>query len=240
MDRADLQATVAEAIRSRQRCVLAGLNLHGVYISHRDARMWSFYQRASHVYLDGMSLVLLGYLLGIPLRPKHRNTPIDWFPEVLENAAANGWRVFFLGSAPGVAARAAEELCSRFPGLRVSTEHGYFDATPGGAEAESVLDRIREWSPHILCVGMGMPRQEHWIVDYAERVDANVILNAGALIELLAGELSVPPRWVGRVGLEWLFRLVTHPRRVWRRYLVEPWFILPLFLRDLRSRRSKA
>ncbi|HEU4751959.1 MAG TPA: WecB/TagA/CpsF family glycosyltransferase, partial [Armatimonadota bacterium] len=88
----------------------------------------------------------------------------------------------------------------------------------------------------------GMPRQERWIVDNLERLpEGTVVFDLGALMDLFAGALPVPPRWVGRAGLEWLYRLCTHPRRVWRRYLLEPWFLLPHLARDVaRARRRRA
>lgn len=133
----------------------------------------------------------------------------------------------------------AELLRERWHGLQLETAHGYFDLAAGSHEAETILARIREYRPHILCVGMGMPRQEHWIARYGGSSGANVVLSVGALMDLLAGELRTPPRWIGRAGLEWLFRLVSTPRRVWYRYLVEPWWLLPHLARDVARRRKK-
>jgi N-acetylglucosaminyldiphosphoundecaprenol N-acetyl-beta-D-mannosaminyltransferase len=93
-----------------------------------------------------------------------------------------------------------------------------------------ILTLIKEYQPHILMVGMSMPRQEHWILDNIESISANVILPSGAAIDYIAGAVPTPPRWAGKVGLEWLFRLVAEPRRLWRRYFVEPLFLLKWFL----------
>jgi N-acetylglucosaminyldiphosphoundecaprenol N-acetyl-beta-D-mannosaminyltransferase len=230
---------VAEAIRTGGHQIFAGHNLHSVYLYHRDAEMRRLYAQAGNVFVDGMPLVWWGRAVGLPLAREHRNTPLDWLPEVLTTAAREGWRVFYLGSTPEVAERGAAELRRRWPSLKLETHQGYFDMTLGSAESEAVVARIREYRPHLLCLGMGMPRQEQWAARFASRTDANCTLCVGALMELLAGELPVPPRWIGRAGLEWLFRLVTKPGRVSRRYLFEPWFLLPLALRDLASRRSR-
>ena len=238
MNAADLHDAVEDAIRAGDHRVFGNHNLHSVYLYHRDPGMRRFYAGASLVFVDGMPLVWLGQALRFPFRREHRNTPVDWLPELMGKAAARGWRVFYLGSAPGVAERGAATLRERWPALEMETEHGYFDITPGSPEAEAVLARIRAYRPHILCVGMGMPRQEQWIAEYAERTGANVVLSLGALMDLLAGELPTPPRWIGRAGLEWLYRLVSKPGRVWYRYLVEPWFLLPLAARDLWTRRA--
>jgi N-acetylglucosaminyldiphosphoundecaprenol N-acetyl-beta-D-mannosaminyltransferase len=79
-------------------------------------------------------------------------------------------------------------------------------------------------------VGMGMPRQEHWIMDNLHRLHSMVVLPCGASIDYVCGEIPTPPRWAGRWGLEWLCRLLAEPRRLWKRYLIEPWFLGQLFL----------
>ena len=230
-----LHQAVVDAVESDQRWVIGGHNMHSIYLCHHDPKMRRFYERSHWTFLDGMPLVWLAHSLGMPARREHRHAPVDWMPGLLAIAAEKGWRVFFLGSEPGVGERGAANLVARFPGLDLRTHHGFFDATPGSAEAEAVLEEIRAWRPNILAVCMGMPRQEHWIVDHLDRLEANVVFNLGALMDLFAGELPIPPRWVGQVGMEWLYRLCSHPRRVWRRYLLEPWFLLPHLARDLKS-----
>lgn len=228
-----LNAAIAESIEQGQRRIIGCHNLHSIYLYPRDAKMRAFYALADLLHVDGMALVLLARLLGYPLKREHRVTWMDWLDPLMAEAAKHGWRVFYLGSRPGVADRGAEVLRARHPGLQMTTAHGYFDARPGSAENEAVLDLIRSYRPNILMVGMGMPRQEHWILDNSDLVAANVWLSPGACMDYVAGVVPVPPRWMGQVGLEWLFRLASEPRRLWRRYLVEPWFVTALLVRDL-------
>jgi N-acetylglucosaminyldiphosphoundecaprenol N-acetyl-beta-D-mannosaminyltransferase len=237
---ARLHRAAVEAVESGRRWVIGGHNMHSIYLCHDDPAMRRFYERSHWTFLDGMPLVWLARSLGMPARREHRHAPVDWMPGLLAIAAEKGWRVFFLGSEPGVDERGAARLRERFPGLQLRTHHGFFDATPGSAEAEAVLEEINGWQPDLLAVCMGMPRQEHWIVDHLDRLDAGVIFNLGALMDLFAGELPIPPRWIGQVGMEWAYRLCSHPRRVWRRYLVEPWFLLPHLARDIASPRHRA
>jgi N-acetylglucosaminyldiphosphoundecaprenol N-acetyl-beta-D-mannosaminyltransferase len=232
-----LYRAIAEAIESGSRIVIGNHNLHSIYLYHRDAKMRRFYARARYVFIDGMPLIWVGRLLGYPLRREHRMTSIDWLRPMLPTAVTRGWRVFLLGSRPGVAERTAAMLRSEFPGLEIDAMHGFFDLRAGSVEGELVLNRIRAYRPHLLCLGLGMPRQEHWIEDHIDRLESGVILNLGGFMDLLTGELPLPPRWISRLGLEWLVRLASRPGRVWRRYLVEPWFLLPLLARDLRARR---
>lgn len=233
----NLHAIIAETVKSNQRCVIASQNLHSVYVYHHDAKMQAFGAKAEYMRTDGMSLVLLGKLLGYPLRREHRVTYMDWVHPLMAEATQQGWRVFYLGSKPGVAERGAEILRKEYPGLQIVTADGYFDATAGSAENQKMLDLIKTYQPNVLMVGMGMPRQEHWIADNLESIHANTILTCGACIDYIAGAIPIPPRWMGRLGLEWLSRLLSEPRRLWRRYLLEPWFVANLFVQDIWTQR---
>ena len=228
----ELNALIADAITRSQHWIIANHNLHSIYLYHHDAKMRAFYAKANCIHVDGMTLVLLGRLLGLPLKRDHRVTYADWTIPLIAEAAQRGWRVFYLGSKPGVADQGARVLHQRFPNLQIATAHGYFDARPGSQENQAVLAAINAYQPHVLMVGMSMPRQEHWVLDNLGELSANAILTAGAAMDYVAGAVPTPPRWAGRLGLEWLFRLVAEPRRLWQRYLIEPWFLLRLFLSE--------
>ena len=229
----DLHSLIAEAVTSSQKWIIANHNLHSIYLYHYNSKMRAFYAKANYIHVDGMAIVLLGKLLGLPLKREHRVTYADWTNPLMAEAAQKGWRVFYLGSKPGVAELGAELLQKRFPSLQIATTHGYFDIRQDSQENLAVLAMINAYQPHVLMMGMGMPRQEQWVLDNLEQLPTNAILNAGAAIDYVAGAVPTPPRWAGRLGLEWLFRLLTEPQRLWRRYLVEPWFILRLFLAEL-------
>lgn len=224
-----LNECIAHIIARGERVVIAHHNLHSVYLYHRDSKMRAFYNKAQVIHIDGMPLAYWARVLGYPITGQHRVTYMDWVYPLMARAEADGWRVFYLGGKPGVAARAVERLRERYPRLVISTRHGYFSP----AENDDVLKEIAAFQPHLLMVGMGMPRQEHWVLDNLERIQANVILTAGACFDYIAGVIPTPPRWMGRMGLEWLYRLLSEPRRLWRRYLIEPWALLPLFVKDL-------
>ncbi|HUK24891.1 MAG TPA: WecB/TagA/CpsF family glycosyltransferase [Terriglobales bacterium] len=228
-----INSAIAEAISGGEKIVVANHNLHSVYLYHRDARMRAFYRQARHVHIDGMPLVLLGQVTGAPVQREHRITYADWIDPLMALARDHGWRVFYLGSRPGVGEQAARKLRRQYPGLVLETAQGYFDATPGSREDSAVLEKINAFQPEILIMGMGMPRQEHWVLEHRPQLSANVILNAGAAMDYVAGAVPTPPRWAGRCGLEWLFRMMAEPQRLWKRYLLEPWFLLPLLVREL-------
>lgn len=157
-------------------------------------------------------------------RPR-RTTPPEWASEVAAGVARRGGSVYLLGGEATVAAVAAARLASE-TGVRIAgVHHGYFDATPGSAEATAVVEDINRCRPDVLFLNMGMPRQERWLHDHWDAVDVKVAVTAGALVDHLAGRVRRPPRWVSDMGLEWLVRLAVEPGRLWRRYVIG----LPVF-----------
>lgn len=234
----EMNKLVERGIRERQRWIIANHNLHSVYLFHRHSKLREFYSHVHCTYLDGMPLVALGRLYGYPLQRKQRVTLADWMGPLMELAAGSGWRVFNLGSPPEVAERGAAQLRKLYPALQIEVSDGYFDARRDSDENEALIARINAYRPDLLMVGMGMPRQEFWTQENFARLKAHVILSSsGAAFEYVAGAVPTPPRWAGRMGLEWIFRLAHEPRRLFTRYLIEPWYILLLLLQDYPRNR---
>lgn len=226
----ELNTLLDQAIAGQQKIVIANHNLHSVYLYHHNAKVRQFYRTTNYVHIDGMILVFLAKLLGKPAERKHRITYLDWVHPLMTESVQKHWRIFYLGSKPGIAEAAAEILRLKFPGLCLKTHHGYFNRQEASGENANILKLIADFQPNILMVGMGMPRQELWIMDNLQNIGSNIILPCGACMDYIAGAISTPPRWMGRLGVEWLFRLVSEPRRLWERYLIEPWYILKLLL----------
>lgn len=232
----ELTSLVQLAISLGRKTLIANHNLHSLYLFHRDRELRDFYRRSQWTHIDGMPLVAIAKFYGYRLRREHRVTYADWTGPLMATAAREGWRVFYLGSAPGVADRGAEILADHYPELNIRARHGFFSIATDSAENNEVLQSIAEFKPHLLLVGMGMPRQELWIHRNFDRICANVILPSGAAMDYIAGAIPTPPRWAGNLGLEWAFRLAAEPRRLFGRYLVEPWFIAVWLIRDLLRR----
>lgn len=235
----ELNLLIEESIEKNKKWIIANHNMHSLYLFHNDPRMQAFYAKAKYTHIDGMPLLLIGKLLGFPMKREQRVTYADWVWPLMAEAAHKGWRVFYLGSKPGVAEKGASILCHRFPGLQIACAHGYIDMDKDSQENLATLAAINSYKPHVLMVGMGMPRQERWIYENLEHIHTNTILTSGACIDYVAGAIPTPPRWMGKVGLEWLYRLLSEPKRLWRRYLLEPWFLATLFLREIWSMPSQ-
>jgi N-acetylglucosaminyldiphosphoundecaprenol N-acetyl-beta-D-mannosaminyltransferase len=240
MSSPELTAVVEQGISGRRKWMITNHNLHSVYLFHRQPRLREFYSKAHWIFIDGMPLIALGKLYGYALEREQRVTLADWMHPLMDLAARKQWRVFNLGSSDSVAQKGAAELRRMYPGLRIEVSSGYFDARPGSPENEAMVQRINAWHPDLLMVGMGMPRQELWTLENFERLDVPVILASnGAAIEYIAGAVPTPPRWAGRLGLEWAFRLVSEPRRLFSRYLIEPWYILMVLAKDFVRKRGR-
>jgi len=226
----------AEArIRAGLGGVVANHNLHSLYWLRREPEMADFYGMADLVEIDSRPLIAWGRWLGHPVGVEHRATYLDWREDFWRAAQGGGWRVFQLGGAPGVAEKAAEALRQRWPGVEIGVRHGYFDLD-NPDDAAAVVETIKDWRPDVLFVGMGMPRQERWVARYRTALPACVIFTVGAAFDYEAGVTPTPPRWSGRLGVEWLFRFAAEPSRLFRRYFVEPWSLIGPALADLKGR----
>jgi N-acetylglucosaminyldiphosphoundecaprenol N-acetyl-beta-D-mannosaminyltransferase len=229
----DVVALMKDSIDTDSHTVFGNHNSHSLYLCKREPKMREFHAMADYVLIDGMSLILLGRLAGLRLKREHRATSLDFLPLLLPEAVRQSWRIYYLGSRPGVAEKGAEKLRAQYPGLDIRTHDGYFNTSGSSKENREVLDDIKDYSPHILFVGMGMPRQEIWILENRKDLAANVISPCGAHMDYVAGEIPTAPRWLALIYLEWLYRLVSEPRRLWYRYLVEPLFLMMTLTHEL-------
>jgi N-acetylglucosaminyldiphosphoundecaprenol N-acetyl-beta-D-mannosaminyltransferase len=152
-----------------------------------------------------------------------------------EESAGRGYRHFFYGGEPGVAERLAESLKTRFPGLKVvGTCSPPFRPLSANEDAEMV-EMINRAKPDVLWVGLGAPKQERWMHEHKGRLRVPVLVGVGAAFDMLSGRRKQAPRLLREHGLEWFFRLLQEPRRLWRRYLVYgSKFIAYLLLESLR------
>ncbi len=192
---------------------VAYLNVHVANTASGDRELSAFLDGVDLCYCDGEGIRLGARLLGHDL--PERMTGADWIWDLAARAEGR-WRIFWLGGEPGVTEQASQVLRERHPGLEVAADHGFHDdaATP------ALLERIRSFGPHVLLVGMGTPIQERWVARYrGELPDVPVVWCLGATADFLSGRVSRGPA-VLHDNVEWLARLITEPRRLWRRYLI--------------------
>jgi N-acetylglucosaminyldiphosphoundecaprenol N-acetyl-beta-D-mannosaminyltransferase len=180
---------------------------------------------------DGIGIVWAGRKLGFDV--KERVTGIDLFYRLCSQAPKQGWKVYLLGSAPGVAEAAANQLAAAYPGLQIcGTHHGYFSE----ADMPVILQEIRQAAPHILFVALGAPKQEIWIKNYKQELGVPACVGVGGSLDVIAGNKKRAPEWMIKLNLEWLYRLLSEPSRI-QRQLVLPKFV-GLVLKNQAGKRN--
>lgn len=214
-------------------------NAHHVVMLSESESFRQVYDAAWLSLADGMSIVWAAKLLGTPLPEKVSGS--DLFPAVCKRIAGTDLRVFLLGGRPGAADGAASALQARYPGLNVagtSCPPLGFENDP--AESEDVIRTIRAAAPDILFVALGAPKQEYWMQQNCERAGVPVSVGVGGTFEFVAGMVRRAPKWVRNSGLEWLFRTMMEPRRLWKRYAVtNPRFVQLVLEQRARERPSR-
>jgi N-acetylglucosaminyldiphosphoundecaprenol N-acetyl-beta-D-mannosaminyltransferase len=197
---------------------IAVTDMHSLMQAQHALSFKKILQGADLVVPDGFPLVWLGRRKGFALRRR------VYGPELMErfcqDTAARGYRHFLYGGAPGVAEDLAARLTARFPGLQIAGIHcpPFRPLTP--QEDREVVSLINAARGDIVWVGLGAPKQERWMAEHCSCLSASVLVGVGAAFDFHTGRVAQAPRWMREHGLEWLFRLLREPGRLWRRYLI--------------------
>jgi N-acetylglucosaminyldiphosphoundecaprenol N-acetyl-beta-D-mannosaminyltransferase len=227
--------TVDEWILRDEPHYVCVTGVHGIMESYRQEAVRYIHNAAGLVVPDGMPLVWLSRLKGF-----HHVTRVygpDLMLALCERSMGRGYRHFFYGGAQGIAERLATRLQARLPGLKVAGVYSPPFRTLEPAEDEQVVETINSVRPHVVWVGVGTPKQEVWMAQHVGRLNAPVLIGVGAAFDFHAGAKRQAPRWVMRVGLEWMFRMIQEPRRLGPRYLINNPLFVGLVIRQLLGRR---
>jgi len=219
----------------RRRGYVCCATAYNVNLARADRALRHAYNRSLFTTPDGMPLVWLARAHG------HRNTTRVYGPDLLlalcDAGRAVGLRHFFFGGQPGVAEQLRDRLTARYPGLAVVGT-----ATPpfrelSAAELSDLGDDIARTAADVVWIGLSTPKQEKFMAGAWEKFDASVLIGVGAAFDFHSGRIAQAPRWMQRSGLEWLHRLITEPRRLWKRYLIHnPMFVLRTLGQKLGAR----
>jgi len=232
----DAIATIERWIAEGRREYVCVTGVHGIMECRRDASLREIHNDAGMVTPDGMPLVYFLRLAG-KTRTQRVYGP-DLMRKMTVVSGRRGYRQFYYGGDVGVAEKLRETLASAVPGLQVvgTLCPPFRDLT--SAEDRAVVDAINAARPDIVWVGLSTPKQERWMARHRARIEAPVMIGVGAAFDFLAGTKRQAPQWMQRHALEWLFRLCSEPRRLWRRYAyIVPGFII-LATRELVRRAA--
>lgn len=210
------------------------VNAHCVNVAARDKNYLAALTGSDLLFADGSGMRLAARLAGLDLRDNVNGT--DLFPLLCQAAAAAGVGVALLGARPGVAQRCGDNMMQRYPGLKVVwSHHGYLK----DMDQSALLESVNASGAGLLFVAMGVPMQELWIARHANGLRVPVLLGVGALFDFYSGEVSRAPALVRKLGMEWVYRFLLEPRRMFSRYILgNPLFIGRALIRRAMGRQT--
>ena len=224
-------------IRTRKQHHICICPNHTIMESQKNGKLRCIVNSSALATPDGMSVVWACKFYG------YSNVKRVYGPDLMlafsAIAAEKGYTNFYYGGAEGASEELAEKLCRRFPGLKVVGTYSppFRPLTP--AEDKAIVETINQADPDVVWVGLGMPKQELWMGEHLGQITAPVMVGVGAAFDFLSEKKRWAPRWVRHSGLEWLFRLLHEPRRLWRRNLYHPLFFYNVLIQRARIKQFR-
>ena len=221
----EINQSVLDAISYNKKIVISNVNANAYYISKDNSDFYEFQKKADIIICDSKWVqIALKYLYGVWVN--HLSYYL-WIPQLYTFCNEKKLKVFLLGTNEENLQKAIKNFSVKYPDIIFESRNGFFNRD--NHENEEVISKINSFRPHLLMVGMGMPVQEKWITDNMSKIHANVFTNGGAFIDVFSGQ-KVIPKWITSMGVEWLYRLIKEPRRMWKRYLFGNTYFLFKFL----------
>lgn len=219
IDLAAARILIEKAVLRREKIYICVCPVSTIMECKRDEKALMSVNSASLVTPDGMPTVWLGKMMGYP------SVKRVYGPELMENicdiSRNKAYKNYFYGSSAGVLDKLRENLSKRYPGLIISGMYSPPFRQLTREEDDRIVNDINDRNPDIIWVGLGSPKQDIWMHEHRKSINAPVMVGVGAAFDFLAGTKPQAPRWIRNSGFEWLFRLATEPRRLWRRYLID-------------------
>ena len=236
---AQLIEYIVRSAKLANKTIVGNVNIRAMNFAARLPWYYNFLNNADLVFCDGFGVLLGAKLQGCSLESQHRMTCPDYIEDLALACERENVSLFLLAGKPGVVDKAINQLNAIAPNLKIQGHHGYF--AKSGAENDAIIDRINQFKPDILYVGFGMPLQEQWINHNIQRIEAKVFLPLGACLDFYTGSVYRGPSCMTNSGFEWLSRLITEPKRLWKRYLIGNLeFLYRVAINYLRSVMRKA
>lgn len=229
---------LSEQVPLRPAKVVVTPNVDHVISLNEDPKLRALYATADFTFADGMPLVWASRLLGDRL--PERITGADIFVALCKQSERLNWRVAMVGGTPGQEELLAARFASVFPNLKVSIYSPPMGFDYRSPTAKATLDWVNSVHADIVFVCLGFPKQCLWSLNFRNEIDAGLVLCVGSAMAFALGLKKRAPIWMQHAGLEWLFRLITHPLTLWRRYLLRDTKFFPLMWRMWCSRSRKA
>lgn len=234
----DLKLYIDSRVKEKKSSYIVTCNVDHIMQLGEDKEFEKVYQEADLVVADGMPIIWASKLMGKPLKEKISGS--DIVPFLAEHFEKKQYRLFFLGAASGVAQKAAENLMEKYPKIQIAgTYSPSYGFENNQEELKLINEMLKREKPDILFVGVGAPKQEKWIHKYYKELNVPISIGVGASIDFLAGNVKRAPLIMQQTGLEWFWRLMQEPKRLWKRYLITDSKFLILFIREYFKHKSR-
>jgi N-acetylglucosaminyldiphosphoundecaprenol N-acetyl-beta-D-mannosaminyltransferase len=225
--------TIEGFIHSGQPHQHVVVNVDKLVKASRDPELRGIINDCALINVDGMPVVWASRLLGKPL--KERVAGVDLFEALMRRAGEKGWRVFLLGAREEVVSKVASTYQHKYPNLVLAGyRNGYWK---GEAEEAQVAAQIRDAKPDLLFVAISSPKKEQFLGRYQAEMKIPFAMGVGGTFDVAIGHVKRAPVWMQKSGLEWFYRFLQEPRRMFRRYFIEDMAFVWLFLKELRGAR---
>jgi N-acetylglucosaminyldiphosphoundecaprenol N-acetyl-beta-D-mannosaminyltransferase len=229
-------ARISRALENKEKGYVCVTGVHGISEAQSDPGFRRILNGSFLCTPDGMPLVWIGRCRGAGKMDRVYGP--DLMLAVMEASQGAGWRHFFYGGTGGTAELLKTKLLERFPRIQIAGTYEPPFRALYAAEVEQLQEKIRQARTDVVWVGLSTPKQERFMAENFEKLDATLMFGVGAAFNFLAGNAKQAPRWMQRSGLEWLFRLTCEPRRLWKRYLKNnPLFVGRIFCQFTGLRR---
>lgn len=213
-------AAIERMITAEKKSYVVAINVDVVMKIENDPYLKKIVDNADMVLVDGKPLVWISKMYGKPLKAKISGS--DMVPLLCEVAAEKGYKLFIIGGKDGIAEQAKQKLKTKYPNIKiVGTYAPPFEFEKNEEELNKINQMISEVQPDLLIVCFGCPKQEKWIYENIENYDAKVSICAGATVDFIAGNIRRAPRWMSEHGLEWFYRFLQEPKRMFKRYFID-------------------
>jgi N-acetylglucosaminyldiphosphoundecaprenol N-acetyl-beta-D-mannosaminyltransferase len=215
-------------IRSRKPHQHVVVNVDKIIKAQRSPELRRIINSCALINVDGMPVVWASRILGTPL--KERVAGIDLFEALVERSARRGWRVYFLGASESVVRRVVEIYAGMYPELQIAGfRNGYWDAF----EERKIARQIADSNADILFVAISSPTKEEFLNTYQSEMSVPFAMGVGGSFDVIAGKVKRAPIWMQRSGLEWFYRFMQEPRRMFRRYFIDDMAFIRLVVKEI-------
>ena len=227
----DLLADLEAAIQNKKLVQVAITPVNSVLAAVKSEQVKTIYNNADYVLCDGMPVKWASSFLNTPIL--ERITGLDLLPNLVELCAKNDFSIFLLGASPGVGDKLKQVILNQYPQAKIVGVYvPPFMTTFTADENNKMISAVNAASPDVLLVSLTAPKQDIWIANNKDALNATLLVGIGGAFEVMAGLAKRAPKWVQKAGLEWLYRFIQEPKRLFRRYFIEAPLFIPLIMKQ--------